>query len=277
MGDFFPESKWRGRYLLLDWDNAKPYRHELLNTIYQKIPTGKPVSIQFKKPAKGIHVTSPNLLFIKEDLERKLLKVKINGRPLKEYYLTGTRGEIQLPSISAEKHIFECNFMKNTSLYINGAGPGSKNIMKRLAKRIDSKGLVFKYTKNSREEEVLMFHFFADYKKSRSTTISVKVEGKQTPRLTPLNDWSLCNRRYEITPNRSRKSPVLFTKNEFVGQGEPFYLPLGSDLPTGEYTLTIKLNRNNSGYLIFSKITLGIFEKATFFRVEGIVNDEMLE
>jgi hypothetical protein len=274
---FFPESKWRGRYLLLDWDNSKPYRHEMLNTIYQKVPTGKSVDIHFQKPAQGVHVISPDLLFIKKNFERKLLKIKIDEMQQKEYYLSGTRGEISLPSITVKNHKFESNFLKNTSIYINGAGPGSKNIMKRLAKRIDSKELVFKYNKTSREEEVLMFHFFADYKQSRPSTISVHVKGKQAPRLTPLNDWSLCNRRYVITPNRFIKTPVLFTKNEFVGQGESFYLPLGSDLPPGEYALTIKLNRHNTGYLIFSKITLGIFEKATFFRVEGIVNDEMLE
>jgi len=274
---FFPESKWRGRYLLLDWDNSKPYRHEMLNSIYQKIPIEKPVEIHFQKPAKGVHVISPDLLFIKKEFERKVLKINIDGIPQKEYYLSGTRGEIQLPPISAESHVIRFNFIKNTSLYINGAGPGSKNIIKRLAKRIDSKGHVFKYHKTSKEEEVLMFHFFADYNQTRSTTISVKVDGKQAPHSKPLNDWSLCNRRFVITPNRSSKSPVLFTKNAFVGQGESFYLPLGSDLPTGEYTLSIKLNRNNSGYLIFSKITLGIFEKAKFFRIEGIVNDEVLD
>jgi len=274
---FFPESKWRGRYLLLDWDNNKPYRQELLNTIYQKIPSGKAFTIDFKKPAKGLQVISPDLLFIRKEFDRKLLTIHIDGMPIKKYDLTGTRGEIHLPPLSAEKHVFETNPMKETSLYINGAGPGKKNIMKRLSKRIDSKGLVFKYNKISTEEEMLMFHFFSDYRQSSPTKIAVKVKGHQPPTLKPLNDWSLCNRRYIVTPNRSSKSPVLFTKNTFVGQGESFFLPLGSDLPPGTYTVTIKLNRNHSGYIIFSRMTLGIFEKATFFRVEGIVNDEVLE
>ena len=274
---FFPESKWRGRYLLLDWDRKKPYRHELLNTIYQKIPIGKPVNIEFKQPAIGINVTSPDVLFIKKEFQRKSLKVMIDGRLLKEYYLTGRRGEIHLPPISTEKHVLEFDTIKNTSLYINGAGPGSKNIMKRLAKRIDSKGLIFKYQKTSLEEELLMFHFFADFKQTRPITISVQVNGKKAPHLTPLKDWSLCNRQFVMTPNRTSKFSVLFTKDKYVGQGQLFFLPLGSDLVPGEYTVKITLNRNNSGYLIFSKITLGIFEKTRFFRVEGIVNDEVLE
>jgi hypothetical protein len=92
-----------------------------------------------------------------------------------------------------------------------------------------------------------------------------------------LADWSLLDRRYIVRPNSGDPVPVLHTLNEFVDQGRLFFLPLGSDLPPGRYPIQMTLEQGERGYLIFSKITLGIFEKRTFFRERGIVNDEMLE
>ena len=88
-----------------------------------------------------------------------------------------------------------------------------------------------------------------------------------------LDDWTLLKRKFVVAPNPESPAPVLHTRNERTGTGRLLFLPLGTDLAPGTYTMTFAPEAGSTGYLIFSKITLEAGEKRTAFFRDGPVTE----
>jgi hypothetical protein len=57
---------------------------------------------------------------------------------------------------------------------------------------------------------------------------------------------------------------VLNTVAAHVDSGQPFFLPIGHDVPAGRYHIRLRLERGPPGYLTLVELKRGVFESRQF-------------
>ena len=274
---FHPEASWQGRYLFTSRDAGEPVREELFEVLYHRVEVGKESTLYFRQPAKGLNTLQPTLFFTRPGDEHAALDIMVDGRAYHSMNISGTRGDVELPPLSPGEHRVKILAPEDTTCYINYLRSEEAPLLKRFANRLNQDGLEFLYEKTEPEEEILLFHLFVPANQADSSLVRVDVDAERRHDLQPLPAWTLLHRRYLIQPDQGKPVPVLNTRDEFVDQGRLFFLPLGGDLSPGRYSIRVRLEQDQEGYLIFSKITLGRFEKRNFFRERGIVTDDMVD
>jgi hypothetical protein len=83
---------------------------------------------------------------------------------------------------------------------------------------------------------------------------------------SPRQEYSLLDRRFEIHPAELLSVKVLNFGKKLIGEGRKFFFPVGSDVPPGNYTLSVELEEGAEGYLILSRITPGTFSTHNLIR-----------
>ena len=111
-----------------------------------------------------------------------------------------------------------------------------------------------------------MVHFFAPAGRKEDSVLDVEIRGARRRPGSRMDDWTMLLRRFVVSPNPDGAAPVLHTENEKTGAGRLLFLPLGADLAPGRFDIVFTPGKGTTGYLIFSKITLGVGEKRTVFR-----------
>ncbi len=267
---FLPEGDWRGRYLFVPVDSDKPVAEDSYNIIYRPVPANTGLDVTFRHSVKRIRSIRPKLFFERPSAEPEPFKFFMDGGILFETKISGRRGEMDLPAISAGAHRIRISGPEDTKWLMSNAGPGERPVVKRFARHLDHGGLKFVYDKQSAGPETLMAHFFSPFDQTYRSVVNVHIASENSGGIGPHLENTLTNRKFSITPDRTDPVPVLHTQTEYVDHGRVFYLPLGSDLPPGKYRITFSLEKGSEGYIIFSKITPGEFEKRRFYNEETI-------
>lgn len=278
---FTPETPWRGRYLFVPKEPGESIREEQLSSVYRRLPANREATLTFRSMAAGRRTVRPSLVFFRRDPAPARIAFFLDGRPFHRIGIAGKRGELNLPAISLGRRRVRISSPPDIRWYINHAGGGHRPYLKRFAKRIGpgpaQRRLEFVYEKPGPTEEVLMVHLFSPLGSRTDATLRARVLSGPRQTNAPLEDWSLLDRRYIVRPDRSGRtapSPVLHTQNDYTDPGRLLFLPMGRDLPSGRYRVRFDLENGPGGYMIFSKITLGQFEKRDFFRERGIQNED---
>lgn len=279
---FTPETAWEGRYLFVPRTPGESFREEQLTSVYRRLQANRDVPLMFHAMADGRRVIQPTLIFFRKDRGPAQATLYLNGRLFHRIRIAGGRGELTLPPLPTGRQIIRLDSPPGIRWHINHAGGAVDPHLKRFAKRIGPgaghRRLEFSYEKSGPVEEVLMIHLFSPLGTKEATRLRVRV-GAVGPRQAnaPMAAWSLLDRRYIVEPDHSGGAdavPVLHTRNDFTDPGRLFFLSMGSDLPAGRYRVRFDVESGPGGYLIFSKITLGQFEKRDFFRERGIAHGE---
>ena len=116
-----------------------------------------------------------------------------------------------------------------------------------------------------RASSLLALTLFRAHGTTGRSLVRVRVTRASSAPLGPFSTWTFRDRRYDLRPAEGDPVPVLGTRDEKVDPGQPFYFPLGNDLPPGRYRLHVGLEKGPGGYLVITRSIPGAYERMDFF------------
>jgi hypothetical protein len=125
-------------------------------------------------------------------------------------------------------------------------------------------GLVYEYQKQSAAVDVLSGELYLP--SPTRVSLQVTVSGKHLRAQGPQREWTFHERLFELKPEIKEPIPVLDSAMPPLAGRQRFFLPLGSDLPAGNYRLNFVLEGAAEGYLTLYRLTAGRSELRAFFQ-----------
>lgn len=261
--DFHPEGAWRGRYLLTRREPHAPRRLEALPATYLPLPLEGEARLALVSEL-GQPSVAPELLWQRSSAAPLSLGLLVDDTLFWSGEVAGAGGQLALPPLPAGPHRLRLQGAGEGRFYLShgeGAGP---TYLKRLANRFDRSGLSFVLDKRP-GAQVLSARLYVPRNHRGASRVRVTVEGPPRIASGPLLEWSFLDREYEIHPDPQETVPVLQTA-ELVDGGQPFFIPLGADLPAGRYRLRFALEQGPGGYLILARLTPGQHHQRFHYR-----------
>ncbi len=258
-----PEGLWRGRHLFLPRAPDMPLRPEALAVTFQPLHSGKDQRLVLGGLPQ-LRYVQPKLIYLRKNAKPQNFEVLIDGAQQQHGAITGRQGEVALPSLSAGAHRIRINSQPETRWYMSHILSGAPSHVKRLAYRFDASGLSFIYERPKVTEETLSMRWHAPYGGRQTTRIHVHFALSPTSRRTPSPHWTFNERRYILDPSPGPPIPVLNTAAARVAPGQPFFLPIGHDVPAGRYRIRMRLEQGPPGYITLAKLNHGVFESRQF-------------
>ena len=251
--DFHPEGAWRGRYLLTPGKPGTPRRPEALPASYFPLPLGREVAATLASPL-GLASVAPELLWVRPGAEPASLGLFVDGSLVWRGELAGTQGSLTLPPLATGRHRLRLEGEGAGGFYLSHGEAGGGLRLKRLANRLAGEGLSFRLAKGA-EAEVLSARLYLPHSYRGLSGLRVSIEGPAR-KGGALQEWTFLDRRYLLEPEPGMPVAVLQSAEQVDG-GRAFFIPLGSDLPAGEYRLRVVPEQGPAGYLILARLTPG--------------------
>jgi len=281
--NYEPNGSWLARHLLTPRSPETATRDSALNITFQALPTKEPVPIIFQ-PLPNRERITPSLLYVRDKhpdnhtttskttaAVSESIEVLLDGKRIHQGKITSPRGTITLPGITPGQHNITINASDFTQFYINYATSDKPRYLKRLAHRLQAKGLSFMYQKTS-DEEVVSAQLYLPYDLQQRTNIQVSIDPIKHRTIGPFRNWSFLQRSYDVRPNNEQQIPVLNTRDKFVGNSQRLFITLGNDLPAGEYRINVKPEQAIDAYILLYRLTPGQSRQRVFFS-ESLLND----
>jgi len=262
-----PSLLWSGRLLLLPPDQHPKLRKPDPASIYYPLMQG--VNRLNVVDDNKVYVTRPRLLFFRNNEEAaEALTLLLDEKPFFTTELHGLSGQIQLPTVAIGNHRFtlKTKISAGTTLFMNHLQQDREGYQLRFGNRLTTKKLLFNYHKINQSKEQLSFTFFSPTITERSILRVHLLNESALMTESPRQEYSLLDRRFEIHPAELLSVKVLNFGKKLIGEGRKFFFPVGSDVPPGNYTLSVELEEGAEGYLILSRITPGTFSTHNLIR-----------
>ncbi len=259
---FRPEGDWLGREILVPRDSPVPPRRRALGSLFQAVPNGRPLQLQFA--ADGRRTVRPRLVYLRDREGPLPLTLSVDGAPVYSGRVRSRRGIIELPALPPGGHAIKVDAGGSGRFLINHAAPRGRLWIKRLASRLRPGRVSFFYRKTTTNDEVLSLRFHPRYGHRERLRLEVAIRARPG-HAGPHPYLTLTNRVYDIRVDNTEALPVLGTRNEYVSAGHPFFVRLGSDIPPGRYRVDVRLVDGPAGYVVMSKTTPGERARRTIY------------
>ncbi len=259
-----PEGQWRGRYLLTPAPDAPDktaspseplIRPGALDSLFAELEGER--KLTFPDPYSMGEVAT-RLIYFRATPEPADVRILLDGKPHFQGRMTATQGEITLPSFTPGTH--ELRAEGSGRFLISGALEGGYR--KRLALRLSEQMLRFPFRKGE-GAEVLSLRLYSP-PDSGEHRLRLRIAGGPPRGGLHHRDWTLRERQVVVRPDRRAEVAVLQGGGEQLDAGRLFFLPLGSDLPPGEYWIEVEPQTGNGGYLVLSRTLPGEFDHWRF-------------
>ncbi len=253
--DYDPGGDGRGRYLLNPRDPQPPLREQALGSVFRPLTAEVPLRVELQG-LPGRQTVEATLLMLRETDQPGRVEALVDGQSVFNEVLALRRAQIRLPPLPAGSHTVVVRAAQPARWYLNYAGAGAGSLTRRLAYRLDSKGLEFTIAKTSAGPEILSGVLQTPFGTTGRSRLRVTVEQPAVANPGPFTRLTVREWLYDIQPDNSRPAPVLDTPAEQVGLGQRFFLPLGDDWPLGDYRIRMRLEEG-SGYLTLYRVVPG--------------------
>lgn len=258
--DYRPLGAWLGRHVFAPVDTAGPIRDRVLPVSYRPLPARRQVVVELHAP-RGTDTILPRLAYFRDSDDAATVTVYLDGRRYFQGTVVGRSGEVSLPAAGAGRHRMRLVPSDSTRFFVSHAAAAPGGLLKRLAYRLGRDPLDFRVPHGCRCKQTLSGRWYVPVETAVRSRISVRIEPQRGARIGPDHDYSFHQRRYDLRPDPSAHAPVQHTRGQTMGRGQNFAIPLGEDLPPGNYRLRFALEGGPAGYLTLGKLTPGVAEE----------------
>ncbi len=264
--DYHPQGAWSARQLLVPRHTSLPFRLVAASTTYGELDANCDYMLTLAGRPDRTHLT-PRIIFANSSPPQSL-RFYVDGKLHDSHVLHAARGEIDLLPVVQSQSPHPRRIRIETDapvrLFLNHVYPQNLPVFqKRLANRLRDSKLCFPYDKRTSQSELLLMRYFRSGE--NASCLKVRIHGK-LPRATgPTRDWTLTERVFDLRPTASRPAIVLHNSTETVDEGQLIFLPLGDDLPAGEYAIEVESLDGDDGYLMLYQLTSGMPEHPPTF------------
>ncbi|MBT8329990.1 MAG: hypothetical protein KJN87_09815 [Desulfofustis sp.] len=259
-----PSSNWSGRHLLLPPDPKTPLRAPNPQSVYHPLlPGSAAVQLHSSNP---LRILSPSLIYINKNRTPAALRISVDGEHYFSSRLFGSTGKVQLPPLAIGPHRMKISINADVQLLMNYLKRAEPGHILRFATHLPEKQVHFDYTKTREDRDRLSFLYFSS-STSEPSTIQVTLEDAHGAEHLVVHDqFTLTNRRFEISPTETAPVIVFNSGETRLGGGQRFFFPIGADIPPGSYRIVVNLEQGPGGYLIFSRVEPGTFSYRTLVK-----------
>lgn len=262
---FQPINNWRGRQIILPMPADEIRRVESLPFVYQRIPQNQQVTCNFVSPIPNRQIT-PTLILFSNRKDTFNVEIYVDGHRVGQKQVNTSQDQIRLPNLTAGKHQIRVCSNSNIKIMLNSMNLFNDTVyMKRLTALLDQKPLEFIYPKASHNEEQISVRFFSASQTKERKQIQITIEDLNRSEIGPFPFWTLSKRLFDLAPSSGTPAHILNTNKKTNGEGQLIFLPLGEDLPPGEYRIRIKNLNEEPAYISVSRLLQGRKEQRTFF------------
>jgi len=265
--DFVPEGAWKARYLLVPRRSEIPVRPESAGAVFCSLPGNREKSVTLVT-VDGVAHVEPTVLIMRTRSEPETINLVVDKSRMVPMPVAGSFAEWLLPPLKVGEHALIMRSGQDVRCYVNHCTEAKDLFVKRMAHCFEKAGVSFVCEKKGWEKEVLAVRLYGSACSATETEVAVAIAAEERVRVQdrPLKDWTVFRRRFVVRHREKERIPVLQTRNEYVYGERIFFVPLGSDVPPGNYAVTCLPERGPGGYILMSRTTTGRFESRMVHR-----------
>jgi hypothetical protein len=256
-----PSSNWSGRHLLLPPDPKPPLRAPDPQSVYHPLLPGN--AAVHLHSSDLLRILSPSLIYINKNKAPAALSISVDGQRYFSARLFGSIGKVSLPPLAIGPHQLKISVNADVQLLMNYQKREEPGHMVRFATHLPEQQVRFDYTKTGEDQDRLSFRYFSSSTTEPSTIQVTLEDAHAAEHFVVQNQFTLTNRRFEISPTETAPVIVFNSGDTRLGEGQQFFFPIGADIPPGSYKIVVNLEKGPGGYLIFSRVEPGIFSYRT--------------
>jgi hypothetical protein len=259
-----------GRYILMPRDKmAAPLPSTGRGSGYEGIIANRRTKLTLHGEP-GREKISPTLIYrrLKKGAPTPL-KVHVNESLFLQTKLPGISGKIRLPKLPTGTLNIRLETNPGVRFYLSHAAQPS--YIKRYAQRLRvGKPLTYRITKEDATKPlVLSGRLFAPQGSQQRSILESHLLIDQRSTKSAQLQWTIASRSYDIRPPSGSPSQVLGAGGEIVDGGQPFFIPLGTDLKSGSQTIKLMLESGPARYLVLGETRSGPIEERLIFLEES--------
>ncbi len=287
---YLPEGDWRGRQLLIPAFDRQQRAGSEGSRLFElpRLVDGSSHGGRFDfVPVAGL--ARPALYYQRLAGQRLELQILLDGEQLDRQRLGAASGLLDLPPVTPGRHQIEVKSLEGRARLLLSGVAGEGGWINLLAPQLRSRSgadcssgsqppdgcqLRFDYRKEGSGEELLSIRYYPlanlaqGWSDEQLLRIDIGRAGEQwlTHRPPgPHRQWSVVRRLYRLQGQPAEGASVVGSREQ-PGRELRIILPLGEDLPPGDYRLTLTLEQGHGGYLILSRTRPGRAAHQELFR-----------
>jgi hypothetical protein len=243
--DFPPRGDWRARHVLTPRDPAQPMTEESVPLPFHELPCNTDTPLRLLADA-GRRTVAPALVFRFGDSPPSPINISIGGRLHHRVIPQSDAGEVVLPPWIVDRDVenvrVDCDVP--VQLWMNRVAleeAGSPLWVQRLAVEFDQTTCEFPYKKLSAGPERLSVLLFRPLDDPNRTALRVTIVPQfESGDAAPGTQFTLRERVFSFAPPEGPPTLMLPTPGGSpCDAGRACLIPLGDDLPAGEYLIRI--------------------------------------
>jgi hypothetical protein len=235
------------------------------------LPLNQNITINLQTYAHLAQIKA-DLVFNRHTVQAFKMAIWLDNKLFNQTEQIGMHGLINLPALSKGIHQIKVIAPAGTQVFMNNIGNcQNKLLLKRRIYPISAQNkLRFIYQKTKAEDEVLSAHFYTtEIGKRAVLKVNIQSGNHTIQRNIPSLNWSFLNRQFDLRLQNISTGFFLYDWHQNLAQEQVFFIPLQSDLKTGEYQVEISLPQG-TGYLALNKTQAGLYENYKFYHQTGL-------
>ena len=256
-----PEQMVLGRELLLPRPGSGLVRDTGRAVWYRPLQTTQQLVFRSSVPSEQF---SPDLLWFSGDEDPGKAVIELGGQVVTSN-LVGRQGSIALPRMRSSETDVTVKIPSGVSGLINFTGRSSigVNRLRRFALGIgENSRFIIPFEKQAGKASIT----FSLYQpSSNEAPVTLKVSVISPPaRETVVTDFTAYTRHFLVSPRLDRPPVLVLGSDHLLGAAEPFFFPMGEDMPLGKYRLEVSVTDSAPGYLSVYTIIPGETRQSRF-------------
>ena len=265
--NLYPQGDWLSRYIIQPRETGAVVRDTGRASVFRTLSTNQSQQLNIKS-APGVPSVAPRLIYIRDNANSANFSIKLDSTVILNAEIVNKVGELTLPRLKTGVHSLTLESPEDIQWLINYSGSGEKSFLKRMVYRLPSQGLTFEYHKQL-DEVVLSAQLFLSASQDERARLAVFIEDATRSKTFrspgPYHHWTFLHYIHDVKPDQANLLTVLHARGEQVGDGQRFFIPLGSDLPNGKYLIHFHPLADFESYLSLYQLELGTFDLRYFF------------
>lgn len=263
---FEPGNNEKGHYLLAPSEKKTYQRDASLGSNFKPMALNQSTQVNFKAPGQ-LRAMDPRLIFYQKNGSTPFnIEITMDGHPYYQEALMGRTGSLTLPPVSPGDHAMTIHSTAPIKPFVNFIQSRDPGYHLRFAHRLTPRGMILDYTKVSPGDETLSLALFFPRINAHRLQLRVTIENPSRNNHGPFRKLTLLKRRYSVRSDDNGPVYVLNASTHTLGSWQKCFVPLGSDLKPGRYTIKIVLEKGPEGYLVPYRVTPGSHAQRKLFR-----------
>jgi hypothetical protein len=264
---FIPTGNWRGRELLVAFDNKLVDSTSSAENKFKLILDASNLNSQLElesvvdfKGVEGEVLVTPELIFSQDQAEKLTITLWLDDKVHFQKTVYSRDGMLNLEPVKIGKQKIKIKLNKPADILIDQLAKVEKGYNKRTAIQLGDAPLVFNYLKQN-SEELLAFRVFGEKDDVDPQKLTIRIKGNNNTDIGPFKSWTIKDKKYILEAGDGAHAKVLYAKNNLLGPAKLIFIQLGDDMPNNKsYKIEVELAQGEGGYLIMTRTIPGIFE-----------------